>query len=522
MYPKVYSGTVWAEEQVFNALTLLDDDWHVFSDLFFPVPRKGQTTLDGQIDFLLVHHKYGVIVMEVKGGTIALEKGEWTSTNKRGTFPIKDPFKQASDYKYVVKRLLESGTGVEPWCMHAVSFPVGRAMQDGIGTNPGELILSEQDLADPNSAVMRVIGYFKPHTPQMNQTELDRVVKHLAPTLSLKPPLASEVKSELAEQLQLTTQQQQIFALTRYQSRCWINGGAGTGKTVLAVGRAEQLAIEEKRVLLLCYNAPLGESLRSRFADSDLVTAGHFHSVARKISVAKIPSGAGEEFWRVDLADAFLSACAERDLTWDAVLIDEGQDFSNYWFETLEQVIAPGPSSQFVVFADENQRIFDGRDPVQPTTEPLVLDVNCRNTPEISNIAFGSIGLDVQCLRTSSIPPTIDIEDDFMKSLRTRLHEIIVDGEIDVSRVAVLSSSRPLIDDLQGTRIGRWNATDLNGSGIRCETIQRFKGLEADAVVLVIPDDGPVDSSLLYVGASRARAVLAVIATTKSAAQLGL
>lgn len=523
MYPKQYPGEIWAEAQVFEALAKLPDDWHVISDVFFPVQRKNAPTLDGQVDFVLVHRKWGVIVMEVKGGTVAIRGGEWETTNRDGTFDIKDPFKQANDYKWHLKKIVLQRTGHDLFFMHAVALPSTSRPAAHIGAHPTDLVLFKADLDSPTAAIDRVLAYHKPSEHRMSRKQVDDVVDLFAPTISIKPRLVDLAGSAVKKQIELTRQQRIAFEGTRSMSRVWVRGGAGTGKTVLAMERARKLANEGARVLLSCYNKPLGDQLRSQLSDQPLITAGHFHNIATRLGRSR-PAGVSDSEWLDSgLADAMFDKCTAEGHTWDAVIIDEAQDFSAYWLEVLEQLLDPKGRGQLIAFSDDNQRLFRDRDRASLPAEPYELTVNCRNTPEINESASRPLGITMECLRESGLNPTVDVvAGDLMPTVRTRLHEIVVDGGIPVDRVAVLSPSRPLIDKLQDTRIGRWDAVEIGCPGLVCETVHRFKGLEADAVVLVLPDDGPFDPKLFYVGASRACAVLSIVAGPRAAANLGL
>src|SRR3546814_540540 len=73
---------------------------------------KGQGPRDGEADFLICHPSRGLLVVEIKGGRIALDyaQREWTSTDRHGVaHPIKNPFEQARRGKYgILEKLSES------------------------------------------------------------------------------------------------------------------------------------------------------------------------------------------------------------------------------------------------------------------------------------------------------------------------------------------------------------------------------------------------------------------------------
>jgi superfamily I DNA/RNA helicase len=205
---------------------------------------------------------------------------------------------------------------------------------------------------------------------------------------------------------------------------------------------------------------------------------------------------------------------------WDAVIVDEAQDFRIEWLEALDLMLPEDGTGRFLVFSDANQTIFDGGRRLSLPEDPFVLTVNCRNTPEIGRRADAVIGADSIWQNPSGLEPTIvtTTPNQLMKAVRSAIHEIVVEGLVPVEQVVVLSTSRSIIDSLHGTQIGRWPAVPFGGAGVVCETVQRFKGLEAHAVVLVLPDDAQLSAPLLYVGISRARAVLTVVAGPRATA----
>lgn len=517
MHPQRYPGSVWAESVVFEALEHLSNEWHVVADAFFPVERRHQATLDGQVDFILLHPEHGAIVLEVKGGDVVAEGGSWTSRNREGTFEIKDPFKQAAGYKHVLRRLVEEQTGVSVWFSHAVSLPVVPRRDARIGPHSPDIVLFAEDIENPRVAIDRIVAYHDAGPQRMTPEQVRRVVAVLAPTVTLERRLVDRSGEAKTEQLTLTHNQRVGFEMSREYRRLWVTGGAGTGKTVLAVARARELGEAGQRVLLLCFNAPLGSHLRQQVEDLENVMAGHFHHVATRLGGSK-PHDVDDGDWlSVGLADAMLAAHVEDGRPWDAVIVDEGQDFETHWLDALELMLAD--DGRLIVFSDANQAIFRGRGRAGLPAEPFVLTINCRNTPEIHRRANDVIGIEIPCLRPSGIEPTLQVvPGDLMKPLRRAVHEIIVDGGIAPEDVAILSPSRPFVDAVQATQIGRWKPVAVDGgAGLVCETVQRFKGLEADAVVLALPVEAPITPELLYVGMTRARTVLTVLAEEAAA-----
>src|SRR5262249_42904878 len=85
----------------------------------------------------------------------------------------------------------------------------------------------------------------------------------LCSPVSVRPLLASELASDELTRVELTRQQSRLLRARGMRRRAVICGGAGTGKTLLALERAMELARSGRRVLLLCYNRALSDFLKA-------------------------------------------------------------------------------------------------------------------------------------------------------------------------------------------------------------------------------------------------------------------
>jgi len=101
------------------------------------------------------------------------------------------------------------------------------------------------------------------------------------------------------------------------------------------------------------------------------------------------------------------------------------------------------------------------------------------------------------------------------KALERILTRLINDELLDPAQIAVLSTSRDEIEKLRGAEIaGTVLGDELGDRSVLIETVHRFKGLEADVVILLLHDGEEQDvKRLAYVGMSRARALLVLIAS---------
>ena len=114
-----------AEEQFYKKCREeLNDKWQVYSSCTLSTLEQGQGMKHNEIDFVLYHPDYGILVVEVKGGRIRYEatKGSFFSINRFGqSHQIKNPFRQVLIWKSRFLRYLRRENIKVP-CSHAVAF----------------------------------------------------------------------------------------------------------------------------------------------------------------------------------------------------------------------------------------------------------------------------------------------------------------------------------------------------------------------------------------------------------------
>src|SRR3712207_2803593 len=85
-----------SEVRTYEALSALDDTWRLFHSVVWQGLRHGRQA-DGEADFVLMNPRYGIIVLEVKGGRVEVEGGTWYSVDRdNAKHRIKNPFTQAA------------------------------------------------------------------------------------------------------------------------------------------------------------------------------------------------------------------------------------------------------------------------------------------------------------------------------------------------------------------------------------------------------------------------------------------
>jgi DNA helicase IV len=173
-----------------------------------------------------------------------------------------------------------------------------------------------------------------------------------------------------------------------------VSGPPGTGKSVMALYRAQMLTFDDREPSVLMYSRVLKQYTEQAAKKVDVagyVTTFHrwFWDFWRKYYRASPPLLAGNSYnhdW-AQIAQEFMTNPPELGGLAD-LIVDEGQDLSLGFFR-----IASFVAKNITVFADENQQLFDHNTTLREietgigAREHLVLRSNHRNTAEIAAVA---------------------------------------------------------------------------------------------------------------------------------------
>lgn len=518
-------GVSLAEQKVYGIIRdALDDTWTVFHSFKAVSPNREGYLLDLEIDFLLFRPDTGLLVLEVKGGQITFD-GRWGRVYQ-GEKPIRDPFEQATANKYKLKSYLERrlGARVPIALMHAVCFPDTYEEPQSLPPNAmRDIVVTGRDLADPSAALQRVYAAYKPPFRTMSQREADSVREALAPLCEYGVSLADRLEQAERQLFRLTEEQCRMLTFLSRHKMALIQGCAGSGKTVMAVKKAQELAAEGRSVLLLAFNQMIGERLKAAVAGTPGIVAGTYHDYClERLSAANRlpPEEEGNDYYTKSVPQAFLELVTERPVVFDALIIDEGQDFrTDYWISLSYLVRDDG---WFYIFYDPDQNVFGSEMDFPIAGPPFMLCSNCRNSQEICGFVARHTSGEMHPM--PDLPEGEPVEDSAYTSPTGRRRQLgrILDGlvhqqHLSPERIVVLGGHN--IDKTcipADGAIGAFRIVEGGGEGqnaIAYHTYMKYKGCEADAVVLldVDPADPRWSEQAIYTTASRAKHLLYVI-----------
>jgi len=512
-----------AERAVVSSLRdRLNDGWLIIPSLKI---RSGR---DYELDVVLIHEGYGIVDVEVKGHRVKVVNGIWHD----GVGEMSpQPFTQAENNSYMLRDVLRARFPTEFRHLkvhYAVALPNTTSITGNLPPAfPRELILLQSDIDEPARAIQNIFatGHV---TERLTDRHIEAVVDFLYPDIDFEWNTSirrSRTSTEL--DARCATQIRALERLDRNR-RVLVTGGAGSGKTRLAMAWARRAYSRDERVLLTCFNEPLADQIRDFLPRDPDLTIGPFLRVASELNgmpPIEVPTEMTPEetkrFWDV-------SAVGHLHANWplitdrfDTIVIDEAQDFSPAWLAQLEALLDPEGPRRVLMVADAAQDIFN-RGFSLPTasdgwTIAELLD-NSRNTHQIAEHLRFFLG---------GSPSPRDLPDGEGISF----HEADTSDGLDVlsgliqnlseeeGTLAVIVQRREWRQIIRGELgLGGW---ELRHEGPICESVRRLKGTEFDRVVIFDPE-GDMDDRSLYVAVSRAIHRLDYVAPRRVAERFGI
>lgn len=520
------------ERMFYQAAAALPRDYTVFYSFKFTIPEfQGMPETVREADFIVVHPALGYLVIEVKQGEVAYREGQWQS-HKNGVYaPLKNPVDQARTAMYAILEHYRQAAQTDYFPLkirYAVAFP---QCSDIAGTLPPDLDEKSVFLHnDIDNLEPKILATFGATEMSLQREAADILInKVLGPSFKIFVRLDQQIEAfnRQANRL-LTEEQERILDETELDTRKIFFGSAGTGKTFLAMEKARRLAKAGHKVFLTCFNKNLAKYMDKTLTNTN-ITVANFHDYLLRTIQQQNPSFTVPEdpqkhasFFAKTLPEAAFDyyASLPEEQKFDALVVDEGQDFREEWYACLEFMVKE--KGHFYVFADPGQSLFVA-DAAFLKKLPLSkhrLTQNLRNTDAINRwlSTFLPKNMTLKSRLQAGLPVNFFPWQDPTEEKKLIEREVgrLVSQGIKPKRIIILSpnnkqkSSLADTDKLKNWPIGALD--DPNPYAVRFSTIRSFKGLEADIVFLIGLQDGnpaltPAD---IYVGGSRARFLLYV------------
>jgi len=520
------SAIIAPEQVLYIALrNQLPSDYTVFHS--YPWLRRwrgdrAKALVEGETDFLVLHPERGVLVLEVKGGDVDHDANGWFRHVASGRREIQNPFDQARRNLHALEEIVRDRShGLLRDEDYVRGYAVAFTQVDYRGQLPADadpdIVITNRHLGDVRMAIERAFARWTQQPRPLSPGQFESLLGSVAPQFEFVRVLAPEVEAAAQQAMMLTATQTQAWAgLLEATPRALVQGPAGTGKTELALRSAVVLARGGRRTALLCYNKELALALRARLqldpATRDLLDQRldvfNFHGLASELAqrarMLFAPADGREvdqRFWDEEAPDLISQAIGVLEAEgqpahYEALVVDEGQDFRAEWWYTLRMDLLATEDSPLQVFLDEHQSLWGKFDDSQfgPEWLRFRLKTNCRNTRRVAGFAAALAGVDAEIFKFApeGVSPEVIRATDQSKQRDLALGRVrrLIESGLGPSQIVLigpaakekgsLAGVREVANQLLVTSPTEWR----KGRGVLVTTARSFKGLEAAAVVV--------------------------------------
>lgn len=532
------------EKEMYNALEhQLPEKYQVFYSIRWFETNEQNKRVDSECDFLIFDPSFGFLTIEVKGGIgIEIENGRWflneyTDRYETSRRELKcSPYEQAEKsmrhfYNYFADEFHQVFNGVYGF---AVAFPRYN-IDSALATDaPMELTIALDDMSSLAKRINEIFHYWRNRrniSVPFSADQKKRFITTINKRISLSAAAGALIKIKEKEFSKIDFVQDSILDVLYHYKQVRILGGAGTGKTFIAMKKAARDIRLGKKVLFLCCNRELSSFVNERLSDDRIDFRTYEELISDAVGRQKYESAEVNENGNKACFDLVIEA--EGFKHYDTIIVDEGQDFDTDMGLTVRLFLCDQKESILYVFYDINQNIFEHKfeNSFDIDYPPFVLRYNIRNTGCIYKCAVDSTGLGTETIANQ----LLGVEPDVRKysgvlqgikginSIITRLTQ----KEYVSAKSIVIISDEPYEKSILATetRLGPFeisfkSLTDIKDNEICFKTAEEFKGLEAD-VVIYLKNDYPdhiedvITRRREYVALTRARYYLYVLHTKR-------
>ncbi len=516
MYPKNISEYIPTESEklVYNELKKqLPDSYEVFYSVEWSKDNSGKMK-KSEADFIVTHPDYGYICLEVKGGSnIYIQDNDWyVEDSKYGSRKLsRSPYKQAEESMYYFKDLYAKTANIRFNGIYGAGavFPFFNINNLGaeISYRQASCTIDAPKMGELHKAIkaiFRTWGGQRFGMDMYSRSEHAALMELIRKRIAISAAAGALVKYK-DQQLDVINRVQDnyIYFLTNYE-QFYIRGGAGTGKTWIAMKMANQEAKKGNKVLITCVSNKLASMIRENVDENVMVK-----------SLDELLSDVIEDYNSIDKStyNNVFSKIKNDIEKYDAIFIDEAQDLNEETACVIKYLLKDEKHSRLGIFYDDVQRVNNENleDLFMIETPPFLLRENIRNTSNIYDYAMENTNLGKDVIRNPVEGPTpmkesIRDKKHLTQRLENLLKEFIIDESLNNSSIVILFENLDDAKSYLNNGLAQWKFVchmPMESNEIQVSPAFDFKGLEADMVIYVRRKDS--GENINYIAYTRAK-----------------
>ncbi|GAA4786083.1 hypothetical protein GCM10023231_12490 [Olivibacter ginsenosidimutans] len=521
-------GEIWVYQELmkFNDHELLKDEtWYVKHNYNLSAHPYSEYKVEGQIDFLILS-KYGLLIIEVKGGAIEVDDNDvfysYDSKDRNKRYEAQNPFNQVKEYVHSLRALIDSS----PFVYRAVIFPHEAnfllkgpqfSAYDYLFFSKADLDIKDSDRAKnllffdflvrlAKSSRRRIIEQLHNHLskdrveiriweqfPQLNKRDLNRLRSELFPIQTTYGFDPDRIRNDI-----ILEENYEILKGLRRNRKVMVQGGPGTGKTVLATKFLADNILKQHKGIYFCANQLLRAKMR--------------HLICEEYKLD--PNFISFRIYHQDL----IATISTENI--DFLIIDEAQEFFDKSLDQLIDRVEAAYYPKFLILYDSEQAIIRNFKDIDWYADYLLendfvhylFDTTwrCTQNKRISDVAMLLQNSQYKRLLEDHAQLCSPAKD--LVARLTVLKNLIDEAQQDPSKYIILVGHQlldefsKLVKDYFARSIEELTESNINVKNlkIRYTTPIKFRGLEAEHILLITAGFDDRSKTENYIGVTRA------------------
>ena len=546
------------ERVVFSSFQRSTKNWVVFHSLDLAPYNRNRRT---ELDFVAIIPEKGIFCIEVKSQeNISFDSDRWQPQSIKSS-----PFKQSLNARFALHRRLKDRFGGRFSRLPVLQCCIFPRSDFDLGSSasilPSELMdrrgyqscKTDDEFCKKLSDMFTKSVYndpdITPLTKALTEEEIANLIDFFSPVRKRKPEKRQEICARQNElEQKLVAQQKPVLNIVELNNRVLVEGGAGTGKTLIGLEVAKRKAEQGLRVWFVCFNKTIGkwvESQASSLEQPNLVT-GSVYSVLLNMMDINVPEDADNVWWSQTSLELIEEKLTDPDVAFEAsfdyLVIDEAQDIlsrPNLW-NCLKLLMGGNiDGGAYLILGDFlNQALTNNLDCLEANLNELKgcstrwsVSENCRNYRYIGDLALTLSAADKNTwtgyMRSGGAHDDWRLEtyQDGVKQVESvggyiqgARNSGFKDSEITILTFCTLKKS--VIDGLVKSGIVLEPADIFGSPHVTYSTINRYKGMENKVIIItdvvLSPQDQDLQRKIFYTGMTRATERLLILCKESS------